>query len=461
MNKKFGYALAGILVLTGALLFYFGLKRPVTLYLYDIPQSTTTRGITVRNVLKSIGFSPNRQDYVQPGLNHLVGWNTVIDYKPSSVVHVESADGNISEQTILADRIPANMLAAFDIRLFPSDSILWNAKRVEPLIKLPPADNYNLQYIEGIKLDLVIDGIPKTIYTSADTIAEALWEKGISLNSADRVDPAPGISPEPGQVITIDRARPITIRIGDQEILSYSAALSIGEALAKSGNPLQGMDYSIPAEDQPLPDDGVVEVFRVREEIILAQETVPYEVEYVEDPETELDQQSVVQDGQLGLKVIQTRIRYENGAEVSNVEEAQWTASEPRNEKIGYGTKVVIRTLDTGSGTIEYWRAVNVYATAYSPCRSAADRCYYGTSYGIPVARGVIGVVRSWYNLMAGWPVYVPGYGQGIIADTGGGVAGKYWIDLGFTDDDFEAWHQDVTLYFLTPVPDNIPWILP
>ena len=440
---------------------FFGMKRPVTLYLYDIPQITTTRGITVRNVLKSIGFSPGKQDYVHPGLNHLVGWNTVIDYKPSSVVHVEFLDRDISGQTIMAERIPANMLAAFDIKLFPSDRILWNTTKVEPLIKLPPADNYNLQYIEGIKLELVIEGVSRTIYTSADTIAEALWENGISINSADRIDPAPDTSPKPNMTVTVNRAHLITVCIGDREISSFSASPSIGEALAESGNPLQGMDYSIPSEDQPIPEDGVIEVFRVREEIVLAQETIPYEVEYVEDPETELDQQSVVQNGQLGLKVIQTRIRYENGAEVSNVEEAQWTASEPRNEKIGYGTKVVIRTLDTGSGTIEYWRAVTVYATAYSPCNSAADRCYYGTSYGIPVARGVIGVVRSWYNLMAGWPVYVPGYGQGIIADTGGGVAGKYWIDLGFTDDDLEAWHQDVTLYFLTPVPDNIPWILP
>ena len=122
---------------------------------------------------------------------------------------------------------------------------------------------------------------------------------------------------------------------------------------------------------------------------------------------------------------------------------------------------MVIKTLDTPSGPIEYWRAVTVYATSYSPCRSAADRCYYGTSSGLPVARGVIGVTRSWYNWFVGQRLYVPGYGTGVVADVGGGVPGEYWIDLGFTDADFEPWHQYVTIYFLTPVPENIPWILP
>ena len=75
----------------------------------------------------------------------------------------------------------------------------------------------------------------------------------------------------------------------------------------------------------------------------------------------------------------------------------------------------------------------------------------------------MIGVIRSWYNQMKGWPVFVPVYGPGSIEDIGAGFADKDWIDLGFTDDNYEAWYDWTTLYFLTPVPplDSIPWILP
>jgi 3D (Asp-Asp-Asp) domain-containing protein len=72
-----------------------------------------------------------------------------------------------------------------------------------------------------------------------------------------------------------------------------------------------------------------------------------------------------------------------------------------------------------------------------------------------------VGVSTAWFRLMAGQQVYIPGYGRATIADTGGGIPGEYWIDLGFSDDDYESWHSNVTMYFLTPVPASIPYILP
>jgi 3D (Asp-Asp-Asp) domain-containing protein len=74
-----------------------------------------------------------------------------------------------------------------------------------------------------------------------------------------------------------------------------------------------------------------------------------------------------------------------------------------------------------------------------------------------------VGVIRSWFNVMQGMPVYVPGYGYGSIEDIGGGIAGRHWIDLGFTDENIVPWHNWTTIYFLTPVPspDRILYILP
>jgi 3D (Asp-Asp-Asp) domain-containing protein len=56
---------------------------------------------------------------------------------------------------------------------------------------------------------------------------------------------------------------------------------------------------------------------------------------------------------------------------------------------------------------------------------------------------------------MPGWPVYVPGYGFATIEDIGAGIAGRDWIDLGYSDEDYQVWH--------TPVPplDLVPYILP
>jgi 3D (Asp-Asp-Asp) domain-containing protein len=154
-------------------------------------------------------------------------------------------------------------------------------------------------------------------------------------------------------------------------------------------------------------------------------------------------------------------VRYEDGQEVTRETEAEWTASEPETQLSGYGTQVQVRSMDTPAGPIEYWRSVTVYATSYSPCRLGTGTCNTRTASGAPLQRGIIAVSTPWYRDMAGQSVYIPGYGRAVIGDVGGGIPGEYWIDLGFSDEDYESWHSNVTLYFLTPVPPAIPYILP
>ena len=105
-----------------------------------------------------------------------------------------------------------------------------------------------------------------------------------------------------------------------------------------------------------------------------------------------------------------------------------------------------------------------MFATAYSPCNSAADRCYPGTSSGKPVEQGVVAVKYSWYLAMQGQALYIPGYGRATIEDVCGGCVGKPWIDLGYTDVQFaqagDQWGKYVTVYFLEPPPATITYVL-
>ena len=101
-----------------------------------------------------------------------------------------------------------------------------------------------------------------------------------------------------------------------------------------------------------------------------------------------------------------------------------------------------------------------MYATSYSPCRIFEDRCDSYTASGAELKKGIVAVRGYWYRYYGGTQVYVPGYGVGLVADVGGGIPGRFWIDLGYSDSDYVSWHQDVTVYFLTPVPDQIMYIV-
>ena len=102
-----------------------------------------------------------------------------------------------------------------------------------------------------------------------------------------------------------------------------------------------------------------------------------------------------------------------------------------------------------------------MYAAAYSPCRSGTTSCMNGTSLGLPVTRGVVAMYYDWYIALGGEHVYIPGYGKAVIADVGGGFPdNRPWIDLGYSDNDYEEWSGWVTVYFLAPAPASIPWFL-
>jgi 3D (Asp-Asp-Asp) domain-containing protein len=308
-----------------------------------------------------------------------------------------------------------------------------------------------------------VNGEQRQINGYGPSAARVLWDAGIHLGPGDQLSVKPGSPIEEGMTIAYRAAVPLTIQVQGSEIRSQSAAVSVGAALAEAGAALQGLDYSQPHEDQPLPADGRIRVIRVREEILLEETQVPFDSQLAPDPNLELDLRQPSQAGQYGVQIARERVRYEDGQEISRRVDSEWAATNPVAQIIGYGTKVVTRSENTPDGAIEYWRKIRVRATSYSPCRlgTTDNRCSYTTASGMRLTKGIVAVSLQWFRMMRGQQVYIPGYGYGTIADYGG-LRGMS-IDLGFDEDNFDqgaivGW---VDLYFLTPIPNSIPWTLP
>ena len=79
---------------------------------------------------------------------------------------------------------------------------------------------------------------------------------------------------------------------------------------------------------------------RVREEVVVQQESLPYYATYQYDDTVELDQRKEVTPGKYGLAVTRELIRYEDGVEVSRSTEATTTLVEPVDQVIAIGTKI-------------------------------------------------------------------------------------------------------------------------
>ena len=376
---------------------------------------------------------------------------------PSTVTIIDS-EKILTLQT--EERVPSAILAQAGINLNPKDEVLSNGIPIalDERISQSPVSSQPavLQIRRAANLLLITPQGQQAIQTSAFTVGEALTEAGITLHPNDKIEP-PLNSPIANPLtISYIPAGELTVNVDGKQLHVYSSAATVGEALAEAGMPLLGLDYSLPADNEALPADGQIKVVRVNESVLLAQKPIPFESESQASAEVPLDQTQILQPGENGLTVQRIRIRYEDGKEISRVTEDKTTIRPPKTRIVGYGTKVEIKTTTVAGVKIEYWRAVQMYATSYSPCRSGGDRCYPGTSSGQSLRKGLVGLRYSWYLNMQGQRLFIPGYGFATVADVCGGCTGKPWVDLGYSDNDYEQWNSWVTVYFLTPVPANI-----
>jgi uncharacterized protein YabE (DUF348 family) len=462
MSKKIGYLGAALLAGAGALLLALGLHRPVRLQINDQPPIwVDTYALTSGGALADAAIALFPGDVISPAPEESIGWQAAIQIRRPTRVDLYLPDQKGPTPIIGSQTIPGILLEKAGIALFPGDRVLRNGIEIPLGLPLKDAAQVTLQYQPAHAVSVVQNGRSSLVYTAGSTYARALWDLGLRPSPFDFYS-APLNSPLESQAsIAIQAARPISVQVDGALVHAHSAAATTGQALAEIGLALQGLDQSIPAEGQPVPQDGKVQVVRVREENLFSQVSIPFKSETVGDPTLELDQTRIAQVGQAGAKVTRQRVRYEDGKETSRQTEAEWIASQPRSQKVAFGTQVAYKTIETSDGTVQYYRAVRVYATSFAPCKFIPfiGKCSYSTANGMTLQKGVIGMGEGWYRLFANQKVYVEGYGFATVADYG--YVPGYWIDLGYSDADFVNWHGYTTLYFLAPAPANVPVVLP
>lgn len=445
---------------------YLLMARPVTLTIDGQSETVTTRALSVRGVLRSAGIRLAEGDLVSPHAGAWLTKTTEIVFSHAGLIRVWIDPQGETVSVNTDARTPAGIVIAAGI--LPEDGDLYrvNGLVVDPDQELNPMRGFMLQYTPRVKLTVNLDGETQEIYSSANTLAEALWQGGIVLMGGDFVEPSLDTLLTDAIEVTIKRGLPLVITVDAKELPVHSTAETIGQALQQAGVSLQDLDYSKPGENEALPEDGKIEVIRVTEEILTEQYNIPFAVEYVADPALAVGERVVKVKGENGLQVGKVRVRYENGIEVSRTSEGLVILKQPVTHLEAYSSQFALNTIDTPNGPMTYYHAVTVTATSYSPCRlGVANYCNNVTASGTTVHRGIIAVHLDWYRILKGSQIYVPGYGVGTVADTGSYPYNHNWIDLGYTDEEFVLYNArfipSITVYLLAPAPSGFTGALP
>jgi len=389
----------------------------------------------------------------------------LISCQPQSILAITIIDGEQIHRSTTIERVPAALLKQVGINLLANDAILLNGQPIAPNQPISINQSYTFQVRHSVAL--TVNG--KVIQTTAETIGTALVQAGTQLYASDQITPLTSTHVTGPMKVTYIPSHTITIMQDGRQLSIRSSAATVGNALTEASIPLFGLDFSQPPEEDAFPSVGQIQVTRSSESILLSEKPIPFKTDYQDSSNVELDQQQVLQVGRTGLSVSRVRITYQEGQEVSRHTEPEVVVRAPQDQILAYGTKVVIHSTAIDGIQIQYWRAMPMYATAYSPCNSSMTGCASGTAIGLPAGKGVVAVDPSMYNLLAGQHVYVPGYGSAIVGDVGGGyiieqklgISRSHWIDLGYSDSECKTacdqWSKWITVYFLAPAPVNIP----
>lgn len=331
----------------------------------------------------------------------------------------------------------------------------WNAVQTQPM---------QLRVHRAIPITVDDGRVPLQIYTTAQTVGEALRQARITIFLGDEVQPSMGSPVSTDLSVFIDRSVPVNLAVDGRYVRTRTRAESVADALTEMGIGLSGLDRVEPAPETELYDDVEIEITRVREDVEVAEEIVPFETVFVPDGELLIDTQQMVNPGAEGVTRHRERVRYENGTEIERTLEDSWVAQDPDQRVIAYGTRIVPNTIVTADGEeITYWRKIRMQTSSYSANTAGVspDESYYGRTYtGEIMRKGIVAVDPSVIPLRS--RVYVPNYGYGDALDTGSAIRARR-IDLGYDDDNLVLWSGWSDVYLLWPPPPEyqITWVLP
>jgi uncharacterized protein YabE (DUF348 family) len=437
---------------------YQSTLTPITLVVDGQPRQLHTHQDTVATLLMDIGLALHPKDDVVPTLDTALEPGGTVEVRRAHPMHI-SADGHDIVFRTHATSVEA-VLAEARLSLLPHDEIEIEGELASADSGLADAEPVRITVHRAIPFTLHEDGQVETIYTTAPTVGEALRRAGLTLYMADGIRPGLGERLSPGKHVYVDRSVPVTVEVDGRTLRARTHRERVSDVLSDLGVVLTGQDYTTPTLDAPLGEDATIRVVRVSERFLTAQEPIPFEVAWQPDPDLEIDLQRVMQEGARGILEKRIRVRYEDGHEVWRGIDDQYVAIPPTTKILGYGTKIVVRTLDTPSGPVEYWRKIRMLATSYSAgtAGTSSSSPWYGrTATGMQMRHGIVAVDPRVINLRS--QVYVPGYGIGLAGDTGGAIKGKR-IDLGYDDHNLVLWYRFVDVYLLTPVPDRINYVI-
>ncbi len=297
-------------------------------------------------------------------------------------------------------------------------------------------------------ITVVVDGESLYMKTQAEDVAGLLAQAGIEVADGDIVSPASDATLVDGTTVVVRHAIPVVLDLSGERIELKVVGSTVADAVIAAGADACASLVTEPALDAPLTAGMTITASNVFVRVVQEEAAVPFETVTKNDSSEPYGTRSIEAPGADGKILRVFRVLVTDGVEGPRTLVAEETVQQPADEIVVVGTKrtsAQVTRSSTPAAPPTDGTKLTVATTAYAP---GVDGVGTHTAVGLRAGYGVIAVDPSVIPL--GTRLYVPGYGYGVAADTGGAIKGNK-IDLCFdTRAEALAWgRRTVTITIL------------
>ena len=187
------------------------------------------------------------------------------------------------------------------------------------------------------EITINIDGQTSKIDTISRTVEGVLSSKKISLKEGSRLEPSLDTRIKNNMEIKIVNQFKINIEEGDTQTEYITNQDTVGKVLESCNITLGESDIVSKGLDDKVEKDEVIKIIRVREEIIVEKEVIPYQTEIVKEKSLLEGKRKIHTKGKNGIKEITYKITYNDDKQVSKEKVSEEITKKPTKEVIKEG----------------------------------------------------------------------------------------------------------------------------